>query len=62
MAKFTVRCYYTYCGIVEVEANSIEDAARIGNVKCEDMTSAELEYVGQTDIEVQDENGEIYQL
>ncbi len=62
MAKYLVRCYYTYCGIVEVEANSIEDAARIGTVKCEDMTSAELEYVGQTDIEVEDSNGEIYQV
>lgn len=62
MAKYLVRCYYTYCGTVEVEANSIEEAAEIGYVKCENMTSAELEYVGFTDSEVQDENGEIHQV
>ena len=62
MAKYLVRCYYTYCGTVEVEADSIEEAAEIGYAKCENMTSEELEYVGFTDSDVQDEDGEIYQV
>ena len=25
--KYLVRCYYTYCGMVEVEAESVEEAS-----------------------------------
>lgn len=30
MAKFKVNCYYTYCGCVEVEADTIEEAYEKG--------------------------------
>ena len=62
MKKFTVRCYYTYCAEVEVEANSIEEAKEIGYDICSEKTTDELNYVGYTDTEVQDETGEIHQL
>lgn len=62
MEKFLVRCYYTYCGTVEVEAESIEEAADKGYELCEKMTSEELEYVGYTDTEVQDSEGFITQM
>ena len=62
MPKYIVKCYYTYCGRVEVEANSIEEAAEIGYAQCEEMSSDELDFIGYTDSEVIDDDGEIHQF
>jgi hypothetical protein len=60
--KYLVRCYYTYCGMVEVEAESVEEASEIGYELCDKMKSDELDYVGYTDMEVQDETGFIHEI
>jgi hypothetical protein len=62
MAKFTVKCYFTYCGETEVEAESIKEAKKIGYNICSKKPINELNYVGYgyTDIEVQDETGETH--
>ena len=62
MAKFTVRCYYTYSTEVEVEANTLEEAMEMGQDICADRPITELEYVGYTNTEVQDETGEIIEF
>lgn len=62
MAKYLVRCYYTYCGMVEVDADSVEDASNKGYELCEQMRTEDLEYVGYTDMEVQDETGFIHEI
>lgn len=60
--KYLVRCYYTYCGVVEVEAESVEEASDIGFELCDKMETEELDYVGYTDMEVEEEDGFIHQL
>ena len=60
--KYLVRCYYTYCGVVEVEAESVEEATEKGFELCDKMTTDELDYVGYTDMEVQDETGFIHEI
>ena len=60
--KYLVRCYYTYCGMVEVEAESVEETSEIGYELCDKMKSDELDYVGYTDMEVQDETGFIHEI
>jgi hypothetical protein len=60
--KYLVRCYYTYCGVVEVEAESVEEASEIGYALCDEMPTEELEFVGYTDMEVQDETGFIHEI
>lgn len=62
MAKYLVRCYYTYCGCVEVEADSVEEASEKGYEICDAMTTEELEFVGYTDMEVQDDTGFIHEM
>lgn len=62
MEKYLVRCYYTYCATVEVEADSVEDAADKGFELCEKMATDDLEYVGYTDTEVQDKDGFIHEV
>ena len=60
--KYLVRCYYTYCGVVEVEAESVEEASDIGFELCDRMPTSELDYVGYIDMEVQDETGFIHEI
>lgn len=63
MAKYNVRCYYTYCAMVEVEANSIEEAADMAYEIAENMPTDELEFAGANDYcDVQDESGETHQV
>lgn len=57
MGKYLVRCYYTYEGIVEVEADNENDAYDKGWELCEQMGTDELQYVGFQSAEVQDETG-----
>ena len=59
MAKFQVRCYYTYVGRVFVEAENEEDAFNKGYDLCNDMSTEDLDYVGYTDGEVITMGGEI---
>lgn len=59
MPKYLVKCYYTYCGVVEVDADSVEDAKDKGFELCDLMPTSELEYMGYTDMQVVDENGDI---
>lgn len=61
MAKFTVKCYYTYVGSVEVEAETLDEAFDKGYELCDKMSSEELDYVGYTDAEVIDEKGFIHE-
>lgn len=60
--KYLVRCYYTYCGVVEVEAESVKEASEIGYALCDAMPTSELDFVGYTDMEVQDETGFIHEI
>lgn len=60
--KYLVRCYYTYRGVVEVEAESIEKASEIGYALCDEMPTEELDFVGYTNMEVQDETGFIHEI
>lgn len=60
--KYLVRCYYTYCGVVKVEAESVEEASEIGYALCDEMPTEELDFVGYTDMEVQDETGFIHEI
>lgn len=62
MAKFKVKCYYTYVGSVEVEADSIEEAYDKGYKVCEKMETDDLSFVGYLDGEVIDSDGEIYEM
>lgn len=62
MAKFKVNCYYTYCGCVEVEADTIEEAYEKGYDICSNMTTDDLYFCGYTDGTVTDENDEIYEM
>jgi hypothetical protein len=61
MAKFTVKCYYTYVGSVEVEAETLDEAFDKGYELCDKMSSEELDYVGYTDAEVIDEKDFIHE-
>lgn len=62
MAKFSVSCYYTYAGTVEVEADSYEEAFKKGSKICEEMKTDELHFCGYTDGTVVDENGNVYEM
>ena len=62
MAKFKVKCYYSYVGETEVEADTIEEAFSKGYDICDKMSSEELDYVGYTDAEVIDEEGFIHEI
>jgi hypothetical protein len=62
MAKYIVRCYYEYVGLVEVDADSFEDAFDKGYAICNKMSTEELYYCGGTTAEVQHENGGIEQF
>jgi hypothetical protein len=62
MAKFKVNCYYTYVGIVEVEADTIEEAYEKGYNHCTDMPTDELCFCGYTYSTVTDENGKVYEM
>lgn len=62
MAKFKVKCYYTYVGSVEVEADTIEEAYDKGYAECTKMGTDDLSYVGYADGEVIDPDGEIYEM
>lgn len=62
MAKYIVRCYYEYVGLVEVDADSFEDAFDKGFALCEEMTTEELFFCGGTNAEVTSENGGIEQF
>ena len=48
--------------MVEVEAESVEEASEIGYELCDKMGTDELDYVGYTDMEVQDETGFIHEI
>lgn len=61
MAKFTVKCYYTYVGSVEVESETLDEAFDKGYELCDKMSSDELDYVGYTDAEVIDDEGFIHE-
>lgn len=61
MAKFKVRCYYTYVGCVEVEAKNEEEAYVKGCDLCNGMSTEDLTYVGYTDCEVTNESGVIFE-
>lgn len=60
--KYLVRCYYTYCGVVEVEAESVEEASEIGYELCSEMPTEKLDFVGYNGMEVQDETGFIHEI
>ena len=63
MAKYNVRCYFTYSAMVEVEANSMVEAADIAYEITENMPIEELEFAGANDYcDVQDENGDMHQV
>lgn len=59
MPKFKVNCYYSYVGIAEVEADNEQEAFDKGYAICDKMGTEQLHFVGYTDAEVTDENGEI---
>lgn len=59
MAKYKVKCFYTYCGEVEVEAETMMEAINKGQELCSKITIDNLDYVGYSDTEVEDENGGI---
>lgn len=60
--KFTVNCYYTFVGTVEVEAESIEEAFAKGYNFCTDMPTDELQFGGYANATVVDESGEVYEM
>ena len=60
--KYLVSCYYTYCGVVEVEAESVEDASEIGYELCSEMPTEKLNFVGYIGMEVQNETGFIHDI
>ena len=62
MPKYTVRCYYEYVGVVEIEAESPEEAFDKGFPLCESMGTPDLDYVGYTSSEVIDDTGEIQEF
>lgn len=62
MAKYKVNCYYQYVGVVEVEADSAEEAFEKGYDLCDKMTTEQLDYVDYMDAEVIAEDGEILQF
>ena len=61
MAKFKVKCYYTYVGVVEVNADNVDEAFEKGYAKCDDMVTDDLSYVGYLNAEVIDEEGFIHE-
>lgn len=62
MGKYSVKCYYTFCGCVEVEADSPEQAADRGQKLCDGMSPNELDYVDYGNVYVADENGEYHEM
>lgn len=61
MAKFKVKCYYTYVGVVEVNADNVDEAFEKGYAECEKMVTDDLSYVGYLDAEVIDPDGFIHE-
>jgi hypothetical protein len=59
MAKFIVRSYYEYVHVVEVEADSFEEAFDKGYAISNEVGTDELEFVGYTNSEVEDECGDM---
>ena len=62
MAKFKVNCYYSYVASVEVEADTIEEAYAKGYNECEGIGTDEFSFVGYTDGEVIDADGNIHEM
>lgn len=62
MAKYKVKCYYTYVGSVEVEADSIDDAYDKGYDICDQMPTEDLDYVCYDVAEVIDEEGFVHEI
>lgn len=62
MPKYTVKCYYEYVGVIEIEAESPEEAFEKGFPECEKMETKELSFVGYTSSEVINEKGELTQF
>jgi hypothetical protein len=62
MAKYKIMTYYEYRAMVEVEANTIEEALEKGSEKIGYMKREDLDYIDTLDTEVIDENGNIIEL
>ena len=54
MAKYIVKTYFEYVGTIEVEADSPEEALKIGQTANLDKPSSEYEFVDYTNSEVWD--------
>lgn len=61
MGKYKVKCYYTYVGVVEVDADNVDDAFEIGKAICDDMETDDLSFVDYSDAEVIDPDGFIHE-
>jgi predicted RNA-binding Zn-ribbon protein involved in translation (DUF1610 family) len=58
--RYTVKVYYEYVAIVEVDAENEIDAEHIGYEKASRLPSSEHEFVDYINTEVIDENGDIH--
>ena len=54
MGKYLVKSYFEYVGTIEVEADSAEEALKIGQQANLDKSSSEYEFVDYTNSEVWD--------
>ena len=54
MGKYIVKSYFAYVGTIEVEADSPEEALKIGQKANLDKPSSEYEFVDYTNSEVWD--------
>ena len=54
MPKYLVKSYFEYVGTIEVEADSPEEALKIGQKANLDKSSSEYEFVDYTNSEVWD--------
>lgn len=59
MAKFKVKTYYEYVAVAEVEAETAEEAAQKGYDIALEMKADELDFVGYTGLDVEDENNRL---
>ena len=62
MAKYKVMRYYEYRAMVEVEADTVEEALEKGIEEIGYMEQEDLDYIDTLDTEVIDENGDIIEL
>ena len=53
--KYNVKVYYEYSAIIEVEANTPEEARDLGYDVAEGLFTEDLDFVGQSGIEVMDD-------